>query len=104
MECVAVCPAQDALQLSLPPRATTVGESGPATVVRWHNRVVKPHILAAALALLFFGSYLLARATGNPKCHATFICRWCHMQTSTATNSFIFSAHLCTASKYVRSE
>ncbi len=65
MECVAVCPAQDALQLSLPPRATTVGESGPATVVRWHNRVVKPHILAAALALLFFGSYLLARATGH---------------------------------------
>jgi len=59
MACVAVCPAQDALQLALPPRkATTAME-------RWRRRSLKPAAVCAVLAYLFFGVVLLARATNH---------------------------------------
>jgi polyferredoxin len=60
MECVAVCPAENALQFSLPPRK--VAE---AATARWRNRVLEPRVVAAVLALVFFGLIGAARATGH---------------------------------------
>jgi hypothetical protein len=60
MECVAVCPAENALQLALPPRRNFA-----STIARWHHRVVSPRLVAAVLALLFFGLVAAARATGH---------------------------------------
>jgi polyferredoxin len=62
MECVAVCPAQNALQLSLPPRRTATGVSSAA---RWRGRALEPRMVAAVLALIFFGLVGVARATGH---------------------------------------
>lgn len=59
MECLAVCPAQDALQFSLPPR------TAPERTARWHNRALQPRFVAGVLAILFFGFILAARATGH---------------------------------------
>jgi polyferredoxin len=56
MECVAVCPAENALQFALPPRKTALP---------WHHRIVRPAYAAATLAVLFFGLIGLARATGH---------------------------------------
>ena len=53
MERVAVCPAQDALELPLVPRR--------------RRRAVEPQFVAALLALLFFGLIGTARATGHWK-------------------------------------
>jgi polyferredoxin len=67
MECVAVCPSENALQLSLPPRelpeacSTTIIASG----TRWRNRAMPPRAIAAVLALIFFGLIGIARATGH---------------------------------------
>lgn len=65
MECVAVCPAENALQFSLPPRAMHDGESAQATAARWRNRAIQPRMVAAVLALIFFGLIGAARATGH---------------------------------------
>jgi polyferredoxin len=67
MECVAVCPAQDALQLSLAPRRLWSPQNPAAgeSAVRWRNRAVKPRLVAALLALLFFGLIGAARVTGH---------------------------------------
>jgi hypothetical protein len=62
MECVAVCPAENALQLALVPRSS-VAEAGVAA--RWRNRAVQPRMVAAVLALIFFGMIGVARATGH---------------------------------------
>ena len=63
MECVAVCPAENALQLALPPRRIP---SKPGTAAaRWRNRSVQPQLVAAVLALIFFGLIGVARATGH---------------------------------------
>jgi hypothetical protein len=63
MECVAVCPAENALQLALPPRKSP---SKPGTAAeRWRNRSVQPQLVAAVLALIFFGLIGVARATGH---------------------------------------
>ena len=59
MICVAACPAQDALQFSLPPRRAAV----PAQ--RWYRRTVGPLALTAILAYIFFGLVLYARATNH---------------------------------------
>lgn len=59
MECVAVCPAQDALQFSLPPRRAA------APAQRWFHRAVGPLALACILAFIFFGIVLYARATNH---------------------------------------
>ncbi len=59
MACVAACPAQDALQLSLPPRRNAI----PAQ--RWSRRRLGPLIVAGILAYIFVGFTLLARATNH---------------------------------------
>jgi hypothetical protein len=67
MECVAVCPAEHALQLSLPPRQQfeITGATPIATGARWQYRVLRPEAVVAVLAILFFGSIGLARTTGH---------------------------------------
>ena len=59
MECVAVCPAENALQFALPPRR----HAAPAQ--RWQRRSAGPAAVAAIIAFLFFGFVLTARATGH---------------------------------------
>jgi polyferredoxin len=59
LTCVAVCPAQDALQFALPPR------KAPKPAARWYRRTVGPIAVAAVLAYIFFGVVLVARATNH---------------------------------------
>jgi polyferredoxin len=63
MQCVASCPAENALQFSLPPRKVAPDRS--ASSARWRNRTLQPRMVAAALALIFFGLIGIARATGH---------------------------------------
>lgn len=59
MACVAACPVEHGLQFSLPPRRVA------ERLERWTGRVVKPGVVAAILAGIFFGMVFLARATGH---------------------------------------
>jgi ferredoxin len=59
MECVAVCPAENALQLSLAPRRSAT----PAN--RWLRRALSPIAVICILAYIFFGMVLFARATSH---------------------------------------
>ena len=63
MECVAVCPAQDALQLSLLPRREAPEVTSSAA--RWRGRSLKPRAIAAILAIVFFSLVGVARSTGH---------------------------------------
>ena len=63
MSCIAVCPAEDALQLALPPRPIASPATPPA--VRWARRTLSPFAVACFLAYLFFGAVLFARATNH---------------------------------------
>jgi Polyferredoxin len=65
MECVAVCPAENALQFALAPRpVSTVESSQHASIAaRWRGRAIKPWTVAAAIALLFFGLVGVARVS-----------------------------------------
>lgn len=63
MQCVAVCPAQDALQFSLPPRKAL------APAQRWARRAFGPVAVTAVLAYIFFGFVLYARATSHWQTH-----------------------------------
>ncbi len=66
MECVAVCPAENALQLSLSSRRQhPIDSTGTAMGAPWQYRAVWPEAIAAILALLFFGLIGVARATGH---------------------------------------
>ena len=67
MECIAVCPAENALQLSLAPRRSGIPDRLAAKTVaaRWRHRALKPKVVAALLALVFFGLIGAARATGH---------------------------------------
>jgi len=67
MECVAVCPAENALQFSLPPRNLSGSELSVtgATAARWRNRVFDPRLVAAILAVIFCGLIGIARATSH---------------------------------------
>ncbi len=59
MACVSVCPAENALQLALPPRkAATAAE-------RWRLRSIRPLVVCGVLAYIFFGVVLFARATNH---------------------------------------
>lgn len=59
MQCVAACPAQDALQLALPPsKAATARE-------RWARRGLRPAVVVVVIAYFFFGAILFARATNH---------------------------------------
>jgi len=55
LECVAVCPAQDALAMSLPNLVGTATK--PARIPAW--------AMAAGIAILFFGIAGFAKATGH---------------------------------------
>ncbi|MGC9157839.1 MAG: 4Fe-4S binding protein [Terracidiphilus sp.] len=59
MACVAACPAQDALQLALPPRRSLLSAE------RWRRRAAGPLAVAAILACIFFGIVLYAKASGH---------------------------------------
>jgi polyferredoxin len=67
MECIAVCPAENTLQLSLATRRPRTSDGLPAEAVaaRWRHRALKPQIVAAVLALVIFGLIGAARATGH---------------------------------------
>jgi polyferredoxin len=62
MECVAACPAENALQFALPPR--TLLETG-ISARRWRGRTLQPRLVAAILAVVFFGLIGGARLTGH---------------------------------------
>jgi polyferredoxin len=59
MECVAACSTQDALQFSLAPR------QAPVPAQRWFRRTLSPLAVAGALACIFFGFVLYAKASGH---------------------------------------
>lgn len=59
LECVAACQTEDALQFALPPRR----KAAPAQ--RWYRRAAGPAAVTAALAFIFFGFVLTARATNH---------------------------------------
>jgi polyferredoxin len=59
MACVAACPAENALQFALPPRKAAI----PAQ--RWYRRALGPVAVTAALAYIFLGLVLWARATNH---------------------------------------
>lgn len=59
MVCVSACPAQNALQFSLPPRRVTT----PAK--RWFRRAIGPLAVTAVLSCIFFGLILFAKATNH---------------------------------------
>jgi polyferredoxin len=67
MECVAVCPAENALHLSLPPRRERNSENPQplATAFRWRRRALRPQMVAVLLAIVFFGLIGAARVTGH---------------------------------------
>lgn len=67
MECIAVCPAESALQLSLAPHRSRASDRPGAEVLaaRWRLRALKPQVVAAVLALVFFGLIGAARLTGH---------------------------------------
>jgi polyferredoxin len=73
MECVAACPAENALQFSLAPRNTAQTPAQvPAQVAvlspvaaRWQGRALKPWAVATALAFIFLGLVGAARITGH---------------------------------------
>ena len=59
MVCVAACPAQDALQFSLPPRRAA------APSQRWFRRALGPLAVTGILAYIFLAIILLARVTSH---------------------------------------
>ena len=63
MACIASCPAEGALQCSLPP-----GHASVAALPRF-RRAVTPLAMVGILAVLFFGMILIARATGHWQTH-----------------------------------
>ena len=73
MECVAVCPAENALQFSLPPRKLSGSEISVtgASTTRWRYRALDPRLVAALLALIFCGLSGMARATGHWQTHVS---------------------------------
>jgi polyferredoxin len=67
MECVAVCPAEHALQMALPPWPQSVVDRAlpQAAQIRWQRRSLKPQIVAVVLEVVFFGLIGAARVTGH---------------------------------------
>jgi polyferredoxin len=62
MECVAVCPAQNALSFALPP------QMAPDTTARWHHRVFSPTAVATIVLTIFLGFCIGGRLTGHWQC------------------------------------
>jgi polyferredoxin len=67
MECIAVCPAENALQFSLAPQTASSAATPASSTIpaRWRHRALKPWTVAAVLALIFFGFVGAARITGH---------------------------------------
>ncbi len=78
LSCIAICPAENALNFALPPNANatyaasafpTNPETSPAarslalSNARWHNRALQPRTVVLILAILFFGLITAARIT-----------------------------------------
>ena len=63
MACVAACPVENALQLSLPPRKAA------DPVERWRGQAIRPRTAVAILAVIFFGLILVARLSGHWQTH-----------------------------------
>jgi len=73
LSCIAICPAENALNFALPPRQTPnlrlAADIPPAVQalaisnIRWHNRTLQPRTVVIVLAILFFGLITVARAT-----------------------------------------
>lgn len=63
VECVAVCPAENALQFAMAPAKAEEAEQ------RWKGRVVGPVVTAAAVVVLFVGTVAIAKATGHWQTH-----------------------------------
>ena len=59
MECVAVCPAENALQMALLP------QKAETAAARWRGRVLMPRTIVAVLAIVFLGLIGTARITGH---------------------------------------
>lgn len=59
MSCIAVCPAEGALRFAIAPG------SGPAAEQPRFRRAVTPLAMAGILAVIFFGTIVVARATGH---------------------------------------
>jgi polyferredoxin len=58
LACVTSCPAENALQFALPPAKANSPD-------RWRGRIAQPQTIAAAIAIIFFGVVIFARATGH---------------------------------------
>jgi len=73
MACIASCPAEGALQFSLPQGRVpaTAGEPAlaPATALPRFRRAVTPLAMVGILAVFFFGMILIARATNRWQTH-----------------------------------
>jgi polyferredoxin len=61
LQCVTACPAENALQFALSARKAATPQQ------RWYRRTVPPVVVTCAIAYLFFGIVLFARATGHWK-------------------------------------
>jgi hypothetical protein len=59
MACIAACPAEGALQFSLPQ------SKAPEQALPRYRRAVTPLAMTALLAVIFFGVVLFARATNH---------------------------------------
>ena len=57
--CIAVCPAQDALQFAMPPRSAATASE------RWWNRTLSPRTLALSIAAILFAMVLVAKLSGH---------------------------------------
>ena len=57
LACVAACPVEHGLQFALPPKRTAAE--------RWRGHVAQPRVVAVALACIFLGTVLVAKATGH---------------------------------------
>jgi hypothetical protein len=73
MECVAVCPAENALQFSLPPRRHNgrAESKRSASAARWRYHAFDPRLVATILAIIFCGLIGMARATGHWQTHVS---------------------------------
>jgi len=73
MACIACCPAEGALQFSLPqPRNSSASQLPglePAAALSRYRRPVTPLAMVAILAVFFFGMILMARATNHWQTH-----------------------------------
>jgi polyferredoxin len=78
LSCIAICPAENALNFAFPPRSNATyaahtfrsnPETSPAAQslalsnARWRNRALQPRTVVLILAIIFFGLITFARAT-----------------------------------------